>query len=162
MIPNAKRLKRGLKDISPLFDQKQEMKLEGRVTLENPKPVQFLGIFCSKNPRQNLFLDKVEMDVLEKHQFQALEIALRAKPARWWGTHKNNFVDWKEYRRMMKLWFGYANTRIIEKYIGNYDSRKHLARWKKAWGEEPQPEWVHIFCHTLDTILMNWYLETKM
>lgn len=32
--------------------------------------------------------------------------------------------------------------------------------WTKAWGEELQLEWVHIFCHTLDTIPMNWYLET--
>jgi len=32
----------------------------------------------------------------------------------------------------------------------------------KSWGEEPQPEWVHIFCHTLDMILMNWYLETEL
>lgn len=32
----------------------------------------------------------------------------------------------------------------------------------KAWGEEPQPEWVHIFFHTLDTISTNWYLEKKL
>ena len=23
------------------------------------------------------------------------------------------------------------------------------------------PEWVHLFCHTLDVISMNWYLETE-
>lgn len=27
---------------------------------------------------------------------------------------------------------------------------------------ELQPEWVHIFCHTLDIIPMNWYLEMKL
>ena len=27
---------------------------------------------------------------------------------------------------------------------------------------EPPLEWVHIFCHTLDTIPMNWYLETEL
>jgi len=31
-----------------------------------------------------------------------------------------------------------------------------------AWGEEPQSEWVHIFCHTLDTIPMNLYLEIEL
>jgi len=64
---------------------------------------------------------------------------------RWWGTHKDNFVNWKEYRRMTKLMFGYANTFLVEKYTGKDDLRKHLARWTKPWGEEPQPEWVHIF-----------------
>lgn len=26
----------------------------------------------------------------------------------------------------------------------------------------PQPEWVHLFCHTLDVIPMNWYVETEL
>lgn len=60
-------------------------------------------------------------------------------PTRWWGTHKNNFADWKEYWEMMKLQFGYANTHIIEKYRGKDDIQENLARWKKVWGEEPQP-----------------------
>lgn len=27
---------------------------------------------------------------------------------------------------------------------------------------EPQLKWVHLFCHTLDIIPMNWYLETEL
>lgn len=65
---------------------------------------------------------------------------LRATPTRWWGTHKSNFTDWKEYRRMIKLRFGYANTRIIDKYTRKDDPREYLARWMKEWEEEPQPE----------------------
>ena len=30
------------------------------------------------------------------------------------------------------------------------------------YGAKPQPEWVHLFCHTLDIILMNWYFETEL
>lgn len=63
---------------------------------------------------------------------------------------------------MMKLQFGYANTCITEKYTGKDDPHGHLAHWTKSWGEEPQPEWVHIFCHTLGIIPMNWYLETEL
>lgn len=62
----------------------------------------------------------------------------------------------------MKLRFRYENTRMIEKYTGKDDPREHLVRWTKAWGESPQLEWVHIFCHTLDTNPMNWYLETEL
>lgn len=109
-----------------------------------------------------MFIDKFERDALEEHRFQAFDIALRATPTRWWGMHKEKFSDWKEYQRMMKLRFKYSNTRIIEKYTRKGDPHEHLARWEKAWGEESQPEQVHIFFHTLDTIPMKWYLETKM
>jgi len=39
----------------------------------------------------DLFLDDFECEFLEDHHFQALELALRAMPARWWVTHKDNF-----------------------------------------------------------------------
>lgn len=38
----------------------------------------------------------------------------------------------------------------------------NLAKWTKVYGTEPQPKWVHLFCHTLDTIPMNCYLETEL
>jgi len=38
----------------------------------------------------------------------------------------------------------------------------HLAKWMKAYGENPQLEWVHLFCHTLDVIPMNFYVETEL
>lgn len=63
---------------------------------------------------------------------------------------------------MMMLWFGYANTSIAKKYTRKDDLREYLARCRKAQGEEPQPKWVHIFYHTLDMILMKWYLETEL
>ena len=27
---------------------------------------------------------------------------------------------------------------------------------------KPQPKWVHLFCHTLNVIPMNWYLEMEL
>lgn len=38
-------------------------------------------------------LDAFEIEVSKKHRFQALDWVLRATPARWWGTHKDNFYD---------------------------------------------------------------------
>ena len=63
---------------------------------------------------------------------------------------------------MMRIRFGYENTQLTEKYIGKDDPCEHLARWKKYWGEEPQPKWVNIFYHTLDTIPMNGYLKIEL
>ena len=51
---------------------------------------------------------------------------------------------------------------LVDKYDGRDDPRTHLAKWTKFYGEEPQPEWVHILYHTLDVIPMNWYTETEL
>ena len=58
--------------------------------------------------------------------------------------------------------FGKPKVRMIEKYDRKDDLRTHLAKWAQAYGAKPQPEWVHLFCHTLDVILMNWYMETEL
>ncbi len=51
---------------------------------------------------------------------------------------------------------------MTDKYDRKDDPLVHLAKWAKAYGAKPQPEWVHLFCHTLDVIPMNWYLETEL
>lgn len=62
----------------------------------------------------------------------------------------------------MKLRFGIPNTRFIEKYNRKDDLRDHLLKWTKAWGKKLQPKWVHIFHRTLETIPMNWHLQTEL
>ena len=64
--------------------------------------------------------------------------------------------------RMMRTRFGKPKVRITNKYDGKDDPLAHLEKWAKAYGAKSQPEWVHLFCHTLDVIPMNWYLETKL
>jgi len=51
---------------------------------------------------------------------------------------------------------------LTEKYDGRSDPCDHLEKWIDAYGIELQPEWVHLFCHTLDVIPMNWYLEIEL
>lgn len=48
---------------------------------------------------------------------------------------------------------------MTDKYDGQDDPCMHLAKWAQAYGEKPQPKWVHLSCHTLDVIPMNWYVE---
>ena len=50
----------------------------------------------------DILLDAFEREVPEKQCFQALDWVLRAMLARWWGTHKESFDDWYEYRRMIR------------------------------------------------------------
>ena len=51
---------------------------------------------------------------------------------------------------------------LTDKYDRWDDPHAHLAKWAKVYGEEPPPEWVYLFCHTLDFIPMNWYTETEL
>jgi len=75
--------------------------------------------------------------VLEKNHFQALDLVLRAKPTRWWGTHKENFDGRREYRRMMKVQFCHQKVEVTKKYDTRSDPCDHLAKWTNAYGAEP-------------------------
>lgn len=110
----------------------------------------------------DIFLDAFEREVPQKQRFQALDWALHATPSRWWGTHKGSFDDWRECRNMMRTRFRKPKVRMTHKYDGKDDPRTHLAKWAQAYGPKPKPEWVHLFCHNLDVIPMNWYLETEL
>lgn len=101
------------------------------------------------------FMIKFEITVPEHQWFDAMRWALCATPVRWWGTHEGTFEDWHTYKHMVKIRFGKLELRITEKYDGHDDPRIHLTRWIKAYREEPQPEWVHLFYHTLDVIRRN-------
>jgi len=52
--------------------------------------------------------------------------------------------------------------RLIDKYDGQNDSHANMVKWMQAYGEKPQPKWVHLFYHTLDVIPMNWYVEIEL
>ena len=62
----------------------------------------------------------------------------------------------------MRLQFGRPKVQLIEKYNGRSDPRDHLEKWTNAYGAQLQPKLVHFFCHTLDVIPMNWYLEIEL
>jgi len=51
---------------------------------------------------------------------------------------------------------------MTNKYDGQDDPLMHLANWDQAYGEKPQPKWVHLLCHTLDVVSINWYVETEL
>lgn len=72
------------------------------------------------------FLDAFEREVLEKHHFQALDLALCNIPVRWWGMHKGSFNEWREYKRIMRLQLSHPKVWLTEKYDGRNDPRNHL------------------------------------
>lgn len=62
----------------------------------------------------------------------------------------------------MRTHFGKLKVPMIDKYDEQVDLHELLAKWAQAYVEKPQPEWVHLFCYTLDIVPMNWYVETEL
>jgi hypothetical protein len=46
------------------------------------------------------FLTQYEDAVLENQRLLALDLAFKATPARWWGTHKETITDWYQCKRL--------------------------------------------------------------
>jgi hypothetical protein len=47
------------------------------------------------------FLEKYEDEVLENERLLALDISLKATPARWWGAHKETIQVWYQCKRIL-------------------------------------------------------------
>jgi hypothetical protein len=56
------------------------------------------------NPLET-FLSDFETRVPTQQQLLAMDEALKATPARWWGIHKINITDWVQCRTLMTAWF---------------------------------------------------------
>jgi hypothetical protein len=65
------------------------------------------------------FLTHYEDEVLENQRLLALDIALKATPARWWGTHKETIKDWYQCKKLLRIRFGAEHKRNQQhKYDG--------------------------------------------
>jgi hypothetical protein len=51
------------------------------------------------------FLSYFEEIVPVQQRLLALDEALKATPARWWGTHKKNIMDWMQCHTLMEMHF---------------------------------------------------------
>ncbi len=85
----------------------------------------------------------------------ALDVALKATPARWWNAHKKHIDSWPECQRLLQIQFGNEEAYVKTKSNGDTDPREHVKIGTTVWHRIPQKEWVHRFIHTLDTVPRN-------
>ena len=52
------------------------------------------------------FLVEYEIQVPSFQRLKALDVALRATPAIWWATHKQNIATWETCQRLLMIRFG--------------------------------------------------------
>jgi hypothetical protein len=63
-----------------------------------------LPTFDGMNPLE-AFLSDFEASVPTQQRLLAMDEALKATLARWWGTHKSNIIDWIQCRTLMTARF---------------------------------------------------------
>jgi hypothetical protein len=73
------------------------------------------------------FLTQYEDEVLENQRLLALDLALKATPARWWGAHKETITDWYQCKRLLCIRFDAEQTgNKQQKYDGLGTPAEHL------------------------------------
>jgi hypothetical protein len=75
------------------------------------------------------FLTQYEDEVLENQRLSALDLAFKATPARWWGTHKETITDWYQCKRLLRIRFGAEQEyNKQQQYQGQEAPTEHLAK----------------------------------
>jgi hypothetical protein len=66
------------------------------------------------------FLAHYEDEVSENQRLLALDITLKATPARWWGAHKETIIDWYQCKRLLCIRFSaqQKDNKQQQKYDG--------------------------------------------
>ena len=108
------------------------------------------------------FLPQFEQQVPHEQSIIAMDLAVRATPARWWYAHKENIASWDDLKRLMAIRFSTDSEYVQHKYTGQSDPRSHIQTCEQNWSDIPEDEWVHRFIHTLDTVPRNWYTEAEL
>jgi hypothetical protein len=114
-----------------------------------------LPTFDGRNPLET-FLSDFEESVPILQRLLAMDEALKATPARWWGTHKH--IIRVQCRTLMTMRFLAQVKGCKVWYTGRSCPKDHVQSCEEAWRNIPQEQWVHKFINTLDTTPINWYL----
>jgi hypothetical protein len=120
-----------------------------------------LPIFDGLNPLEK-FLSEFETSVPTQHRLLEVDEAMKATPERWWGTHKGNITYKTQCRTLMTVWFSEQIGGCEVRYTGRSYPKDHVRSCEEAWSDVPREQWVQRFVNTLDTTLINWYLQAEL
>jgi hypothetical protein len=120
-----------------------------------------LPTFDGLNPLETFLLD-FEASVPTQQRPLAMDEALKATLARWWGTHKSNIIVWVQCRTFMIAQFSAQVKSYEVRYTGRRCPKDHVRSCEEAWSDIPREQWVHRFINTLDMTPINWYLQGEL
>ena len=72
------------------------------------------------------FLEQFEQQIPHEQRIAAMDLAVRATPARWWYAHKENIASWDDIKRFMAIRFSDDREYVQQKYIGESDPWSHI------------------------------------
>jgi hypothetical protein len=108
------------------------------------------------------FIAEFEKILPVQQRMLALDEALKATPAKWWGAHKKNIAEWTQCHTLLKMHFSNQAEGCEVRYTGKSCPKDHMKSCEEAWGNIPKEQWVHKFINTLDTMPINWYLYAEL
>jgi hypothetical protein len=72
------------------------------------------------------FLAEFEKIVPVQQRMLALDEALKATPARWWGAHKKNIAEWVQCRTLLTVCFSDQDEGCEVRYTGQSCPKDHM------------------------------------
>ena len=80
------------------------------------------------------FLTRFKLEFFESQRLPILDIALKSKPTRWWGTHNENILNWYQCKRLLHIRFNAKYEDIyVEKYDGMRQPREYIEICITQW-----------------------------
>ena len=66
----------------------------------------------------NDFLQQFEQEIPHEQRMAAIDLVVKATPARWWHAHKEHIASWDDFKRLMTIKFSNDKECLQQKYIG--------------------------------------------
>ena len=148
--------------------QNQMHEILGRCCAHLTKSLPWIGSEVSQVPIFSVLslvkeiLNAYDVHVPSSQRLQALDVALRATPARWWATHRKSIATWETCHRLLMIRFGEKVERIKCQYDGHNAPRLYIEFFSNTWQHHSAYEWVHLFVHTLAANPRNWYTKIEL
>jgi hypothetical protein len=74
-------------------------------------------------------LTQCEDEVLENQRLSTLDLAFKATPTRWWGTHKEFITDWYQCKGLLCIRFDIEQEyNKQQQYQGQEAPTEHLVK----------------------------------
>ena len=83
--------------------------------------------------RLSEFFQEFEEKFFQPRRMLALDVALKATPARWWETHKQMNHDWGQCQRSMLVCFDDSEVYHDGRYDGWNDPTSNLMECYSLW-----------------------------
>jgi hypothetical protein len=98
--------------------QQRMHKVSTRRCVHITRSMCWIGIELCNPPRYDgltdisMFVKTFELQVAKQQRLLALDVVLKATPARWWAAHREGMKDWLQCNKLMQIRFGTEGENI--------------------------------------------------